>query len=297
MIKRLTFVLSIFFSFIISAHAKINITTFNGITYVENATVQELEELYKKHKYQRFHALDNNAYPAIFVKTLPSDFGDIKSQKYRNELFIRILTPLALKVNQELQNERNQLLKIESSLNKNQTLTEFEINRLDELAKKYDFFTRAKDLDRYKKQIANLKSRINIIPPSIFIAAAAMESNWGFSRVSLKANSLYKEKVWFTNEGLEPLENANDGYRFRIFNSLIDSMRSFALKFNSDINYQPVWFAREAKASTKDTLLGESMAYTLANSSNLPNFAGILTYTTAFYDLYSLDLGHLKIGE
>ena len=297
MIKHLFLYLFTYFSLIISAQAKINITTYSGLTYVENATVQELEELYKKHKYQRFHALDDNAYPAIFVKTLPSDFGDIKSQKYRNELFIRILTPLALKVNQELQNERNQLLKIESSLNKNQTLTEFEINHLNELAKKYDFFTRDEDQERYKKQITNLKSRINIIPPSIFIAAAAMESNWGFSRIALKANSLYKEKVWFTDEGLEPLENANDGYRFRIFDSLIESMRSFALKFNSDINYQPVWFAREAKASTKDPLLGESMAYTLANSSNLPNFAGILTYTTAFYDLYSLDLGHLKIGE
>lgn len=47
---------------------------FGGIIYVENATVQELEDFFKIHKYQRFRALDGDAYPAIFVRTLPRDF-------------------------------------------------------------------------------------------------------------------------------------------------------------------------------------------------------------------------------
>lgn len=276
---------------------KMKTSEFGGAIYVEDANVREVEELFKKNHYERFRALDNNEYPAIFLKTLPTDFQEIKSQKYRNELFIRILAPLAIKVNEEISNERNSLLRIERHYNENKKLTEEEISKLENLATKYDFFTRAKGNQRIEVQIENLKKRIDIIPPSILIAVAAMESNWGFSRTAKEANSLYKEKVWFTTEGLEPLENKEDGYRFKIFDSLLASMQSFALSFNSNINYTNVWQAREGFAARHGIIIGESIAYTLSQSSNLPNFAGILDYTTAYYDLLAIDMGHLKRGN
>lgn len=295
MIKKLKYIfllLSILISY--PTLAKINIESYGGNIYVERSTVEELEDLYKKHKYQRFHFLKEDYFPAIFVKSLPKDFQQIESQKYRNELFIRILTPLALKINEEIDNERSTLLRLERKYKENNSLTPEETEKLEELSKKYDYFTRLKNNRRIETQFKNLKTRIDIIPPSILIATAAIESNWGFSRVANVANSLYKEKLWYTTEGLEPLENKDDGYRFKIFDSLIDSMRSFAITFNSNINYATVWEAREGLRARRGKVFGESIAYTLAISSNLPNFAGILDYTTAFYDLYSLDKGKLK---
>ena len=276
--------------------AQMKVQEFGDTIYVENATVAELETLYKKNKYQRARALDNDEYPAIFPNTLPLDYQEIKSQKYRNELFIRMLAPLALKVNEEISNERNTLLRLERRYQQNKSLSPEENEKLEKLALKYDYFTRQKDKQRIETQIHNLKKRIDTVPPSILIAAAAMESNWGFSRVAKEANSLYKEKVWFTTEGLEPLENKEDGYRFKIFDSLLESMRSFALTFNSNINYEHVWQAREGYADRHGVVIGESIAYALSQSSNLPNFAGILDYTTAYYDLLAIDLGHLKRG-
>lgn len=296
MLKIISFILLACFIPKIS-YAEIKIKEYNGTIYVENATTQELEDLFSKHKYKRFRALDNDSYPAIFVKTLPLDFQEIKSQKYRNELFIRILAPLALKINEEILNERNALLRIEEAFKKNNTLTERELQKLENLAIKYDCFFRQKGEQKINSQIKNLKKRINTVPPSILIAAAAMESNWGFSRPAKLANSLYKEKVWFTNEGLEPLENKDDGYRFKIFDSLIDSMRSFALTFNSNINYEHAWMAREDMVERIGAILGENIAYSLSVSSNLPNFVGILDYTTAFYDLFAIDIGNLKRGN
>ena len=137
------------------SHAEIKIKKISGITYIENATTKELEEVFKQHKYLRFRALDNNEYPAIFLKTLPLDYSEISSQKYRNELFIRILTPLALKINEEIENERNQLLLIEKSFNQNNTLTEQELEKLEFLSKKYDYFTRSKDNNRIYKNKKN----------------------------------------------------------------------------------------------------------------------------------------------
>ncbi|MCM1322771.1 MAG: hypothetical protein NC218_01145 [Acetobacter sp.] len=296
MIKRLTFILTAVLCTVSSCLAEIKIREAGGILYIENATVKETEDLFSKHGYTRFLSLNDGAYPAIFLKTLPSDFQSIKSQKYRNELFIRILTPLALKINEEIANERNTLLRIERHFKENNTISKEEQNKLEELALKYDYFTRQTEINRIELQIDNLKLRINSVPPSILIAVAAMESNWGFSRVANKANSLYKEKVWYTNEGLEPLENKDDGYRFKIFNSLIESMRSFALTFNSNINYETVWNARANLLKRRNFTIGESIAYSLSTASNLPNFVGILDYTTAFYDFLALDMGHLKKG-
>ncbi len=289
-------IITLFCCHITNSYAQMKVQDFGGTLYVENATVSELEALYKKNKYQRARALDNDEYPAIFIKTLPIDYQAIKSQKYRNELFIRMLAPLTLKVNEEITNERNTLLRLERRYKQNKKLLSEEIEKLERLAIKYDYFTKQKGNTRIESQLHNLKTRIDNVPPSILIAAAAMESNWGFSRVAKEANSLYKEKVWFTTEGLEPLENKDDGYRFKIFDSLLESMRSFALTFNSNLNYSHIWIAREGYADRHGVIIGESIAYALSQSSNLPNFAGILDYTTAYYDLLAIDLGHLKRG-
>ncbi len=283
-----------FLLFSFSAKAEIISHEFNGILYIDETTVEELEQLFEKYNYRYFRGKLDNAYPAIFLKKLPKDFAQIESQKYRNEVFIRILAPLALKINEELSNERHTLLRLERSLERNKTLTPEENEKLEELAVKYDYFSRNNDESRAANLINHLKVRINVIPPSILIAVAAMETNWGFSRIAQEANSLYKEKVWYTNEGLEPLENKDDGYRFKIFDNLIDSMRSYALTFNSNISYQNVWDTRVEAAARQDKLIGESIAYSLAHASNLPNFVGILDYTTAFYDLFSIDIGHLQ---
>ena len=295
MIKRVLYLFLILEILItLPASAEMISREYNGTIYVEETTVKELENLFTKHHYLRFRALPNNEYPAIFVKKLPSDFNKIEQQKYRNELFIRILAPLALKINEEIANERASLLRLERSFKQSNALSEDEIKHLESLASKYDYFTRLKDNERIADQIDQLKIRINVVPPSILIAASAMETNWGFSRIAQQANSLYKEKVWYTNEGLEPLENKEEGYRFKIFKSLIESMRSFALTFNSNIAYFNVWGARKAAIDRQENLIGESIAYSLSVASNLPNFVGILDYTTAFYDLVQIDNGKLK---
>ncbi len=297
MIKKVIkiIMLLIFLCRVPNAAAEIKVHESGGMIYIENVTVTELQQLYAKYHYTRFHLLKDNAYPALFVKTLPSDFQEIKQANRRNELFIRILTPLALKINEEITNERSTLLRLERHYNQKGSLTAEEIKKLENLAAKYDYFTRMTGNERISTQLTNLKRRINIIPPSIFIATAAMETNWGTSRVAKLANSLYKEKVWYSDEGLEP-EHGEEDYKFKIFDSLIESMRSFALTFNSNIKYYPAWLTREQMIQRRDFLLGESMAYSLSASSNLPNFAGILNYTTAFYDLLSLDIGELKKG-
>lgn len=292
--KIFTLLLTVVVIFSTQAQADLIKRESSGNIYITQSTVAELEDFFTKHHYRRFNILPDNAYPRIYLTSLPTDYQDIPSQKYRNELFIRILAPIALKINEEIINERKRLLRLERKYATTGKLSTEENERLEELALKYDYFTKNKETGRTYDLIENLKLRINIIPPSILIATSAMETNWGSSRIAQEANSLYKENVWYTDEGLEPLENKDDGYRFKIFSDLTESMRSFALTFNSDKRFYHVWHARDIVIKKHSNTIGESLAYTLSTASNLPNFAGILDYITTFYNLYSIDIGHLK---
>ena len=142
--------------------------------YFENISIPELEELYIKNNSNYFIPRDNWEVPAIFLSQFPQDFYTIQNENRRNEIFIQILAPLALKLNQEILQERAKLEKIETIVQKGQTLTNKQQNWLEKTSEKYDVFTRLKGTKRTNLQISKLKEKIDIIPPSIMIAIAAI---------------------------------------------------------------------------------------------------------------------------
>ena len=75
--------------------------------------------------------------------------------------------------------------------------------------------------------------------PSILITGAALETNWGTSRIVKEGNSLYKTLIWHTNEGLKPIgEKEDDSYRIKTYPNIYTSMQEFALKINSSISFE-----------------------------------------------------------
>ena len=71
--------------------------------------------------------------------------------------------------------------------------------------------------------ISELKIRMDIVPVSIAIAQAAIESGWGTSRFALEGNALYGQWTWSDN-GLKPLESDGSNHkvmRFKILSASI----------------------------------------------------------------------------
>ena len=60
------------------------------------------------------------------------------------------------------------------------------------------------------KLFKNLKQRINVIPTSLALAQAIVESGWGQSRFALEGNAIYGQ--WTTNEqkGIVPEDRDED---------------------------------------------------------------------------------------
>lgn len=257
---------------------------------LKDVTVKELQAIYNKYGYSHYLIVKNAEIPPIFLEHFPTDFDKLPASDERNELFIRIVTPLALKLNQEIMAEREQMLELEKRYLAQKNLTKEEEQALEALAKKYDVFTRLKGEERIKLYFNQLKIKINQVYPSFLISIAAVETDWGSSRIVKEANSLYKELVWHTPEGLTPQgEDDDHTYKIRIFPNLYESMKSYALKFNSNISYEHARFLRDLRYRSEMVPSGKGVVHAMLFQSPLKNYIGILDYTITFYQLMLLD--------
>lgn len=258
--------------------------------YISNISVNELEEYYKKFGYVDYIYMPDWQYPPIFLNEMPKDFSQIEDASKKNNLFLRIIAPIALKINQDIKEEQHEIIYVLSRYEDNKEFSKEDMAYLDEKAKKYDIFTTMQGNTKYELYLEELHKKVDIIPPSILIGIAAIETNWGTSSSLELGNSLYKEKSWYTNEGLIPEGETEDpNYRIKTFNSLYDSMYSFALKINSFIDYTDFRFTRLLRREKNDSIHGRFAAHSFITSSPLHNYAGLLDYTITFYDLINFD--------
>lgn len=289
MIKKISLILCLVFSLIktpLAAPKEINL----GTTDTTN-----LQKIYDFYDYKNYLPLPNYEIPPIYLQSFPTDYKQITDEKIRHSLFIRILSPLAHKLNQEILAERQQVEEIEQDFKKNQDITPEQSQTIETLAKKYDIFTRLKGHQRNTFLLSELLFKIGQIPPSFMIAIAAMETNWGTSRIVKEGNALYKQLDWNTDQGLKPVgETEDDSYRIKTYPNLYAAMQAYALRLNSHYNFKTMRYMREQLQYFGRPLTGTTYAYTLIFNSPLKNYAGMLEYTIAFYELNIIDKSKLN---
>lgn len=271
--------------------------TAEGI-FVRNANLAVTEKIFADFGYNDYIYMPDWKYPPLFFENMPTDFNDLTDQSRRNRLFIRILAPLALYVNEKITLERYPLLQMEEKKDKGEKLSAEDCQKLEEMAIKYDVFTRMQGEDRCNILFNELLNRVDNVPPSFLIAAAAAESNWGTAREVALGNALYKQTVWYTDEGIKPLDDEDDSYRIKIYPTMLAAMEEYAQKFNIDVNFDHFRNLRRQRRNHSKPLRGNAMAYNMVRGSPLENYAGLISYIITFYDLVNIDeaeLGSVKM--
>lgn len=200
--------------------------------------------------------LDDSGYlsPVIFA-SFPHDIADLNDTD-RKRMFLHALAPTALVALAEVSQERAELLKIidrmdlesctldqllDGALEHNQCgLSRAEVDFLEELSAKYR-------TDHLKV----LLNRVDVVPLSLVLAQAAMESSWGASRFALEGNNVFGIWTW-GQHGMVPA-NREQGmtHRVAIYDSLLDSVRSYLLMLNRVGAYRTL---REIRRESRDPL-------------------------------------------
>ncbi|MCC9621168.1 glucosaminidase domain-containing protein [Thalassospira sp. MA62] len=206
-----------------------------------------------------FH-LDQSQYvPRVYIRRIPKGLGDLASVDERKHLFLRIILPLAMRVNEEIMARRERLLAIQSKSISGLPVSSADQEWVDQQMKRYRVT---------EGGIQALLERIDEIPTSLVLAQAAEESGWGTSRFARKGNALFGQWAWGDDNGIVP-KGREDGktHVIKSFNSLIDSVRAYARNINSHPAYQALRERRAALRAAGEPITGWDLADTLTKYS------------------------------
>ena len=285
--KIIIFLLFVFLPF--TAFSQPQMSEKHGAIYVESAEYAEVEELFSDYDYKDFGHRDLKI-PRIYLKSLPRDWENIEKSDDKNRTFIKILLPLIMKINEELDLERLSILNLQKKINKGQSLNDKERKFVEKKAEEYDVFTRNQEDVRYKIMLSELAEKVDELPPSFLIAVAGVYSDWGNSRLAIKANSLFREELWYSDEGIAPEGVVKADFTYRKFDSLEDSLRSYIHKVNSNITYRFVWAARSQMREIGTKVVGQQIITAMAYEGKLKNIVGMLDFNLSYYKLNKTDI-------
>lgn len=196
--------------------------------------------------------------PRVYIKRVPKGMRDLASADERKQIFIRIMLPLALRVNEEITARRDRLMAIQSKKYSGDQISAAEKEWVDQMMKRY----RVTD-----GGVTALLERIDIIPPSLMLAQSAEESGWGTSRFVRKGNALFGQWAW-DEDGIVPEDRAEGKtHVIKSFNSLIDSVRAYARNINSHPAYAELRTERAKLREGGEVVLGWDLADTLTKYS------------------------------
>ena len=187
----------------------------------------------------------------FYISLLPKDLSLIEDTKERKELFIKIVLPLILHENNKIEKDRKELFRVLAK----KSNTQEEKNWLKWKFKEY----KIKNSD-----ISELKIRMDIVPVSLAIAQAAVESGWGTSRFALEGNALYGQWTWSDN-GLKPLENVDGDHKVMQFKILTASIKAYKKNLNTHSGYMEFREARANLRSRNEKVTGLKLTQYLNN--------------------------------
>ncbi len=184
--------------------------------------------------------------PIYFTK-LPKDLKTLGDTSKKKELFIQIVLPLILAENKKILEDRNKLFKIlEKSFNS--------------IGERVWLKRRFKEYKIEDSDLAELKTRMDIIPVSLAIAQAAIESGWGTSRFALEGNALFGQWTW-GKKGIEPKQkDANKKFKILNFQILRASVRAYKNNLNTNNGYREFREARALLRQNDEKISGLKLA-------------------------------------
>ncbi len=176
--------------------------------------------------------------PRLVVEQLPGDLAALDSIDLRKSVFIKSLLPLLLLENERIAAEREKLIAIVERIGPpDATDTAF----LAELAERYD---------SGPGNLRELLRRVDVVPVSLALAQAALESGWGTSRGAKDGHSVFGHMRF----------GVDDEGRVRHFADLPTSVEAYALNLNTHRAYVEFRRARAALRAEGKPLDGHSLA-------------------------------------
>ena len=193
----------------------------------------DLNKYYKKNNFIPEILTQENIGHLPIISELPDDFSEIQDVPTKKKLFYLVTLPLIYNTNTSIMQERRMVINIEKKfarkeLNKNET------DEIIRLSKKYKLDYSEINTKLFRK----LKQRINIIPVSLALGQAIIESGWGQSRFATEGNALYGQWTTSEDKGIIPQDRDEDKTHAVLkFKNLSESVAAYMFNINTHQAY------------------------------------------------------------
>ena len=193
----------------------------------------DLNKYYKKNNFIPEILTQENIGHLPIISELPDDFSEIQDVPTKKKLFYLVTLPLIYNSNNSIMQERRMVINIEKKfarkeLNKNET------DEIIRLSKKYKLDYSEINTKLFRK----LKQRINIIPVSLALGQAIIESGWGQSRFATEGNALYGQWTTSEDKGIIPQDRDEDKTHAVLkFKNLSESVEAYMFNINTHQAY------------------------------------------------------------
>lgn len=188
--------------------------TFMFAKKASRAHLRPLEEGFHKSSLDTSLKSTETEIPRIFAAHLPAELGIMTNIKNKQEVFVGTLLPHILKYNEEILADRTYLIRLKRIVDSGNSLSLEQRLWLQDLAKRY-----------HLKRISfdELLKRVDIIPASLALGQAVVESGWGGCQYARKQNS--------------PFGLMRDKTQLMTFDSLYEGVKTYMNTLNKHPAY------------------------------------------------------------
>jgi Bax protein len=244
---------------------------------IEEIKISDSKHLEKVMKENDFK-LDKSAQsemqvPRTYVTNFPTDMRAVKDRKKKEKLFVGTLLPYILHENEIIKTERTHLLELKKAADSGKAL------------KHADRFWLSKLCDKYKMKKVDydeLLRRADIIPPSLALGQAIIETGMGTSHAAIKKHSPFGMTV---------------SQKVLAYKNIRESTAAYIRNLNSNNAYKSMrkkraQLRKEGKPVDGNALIGDMIAY-----CEFKNYAGQVRSAIKQNDLNKYDDVSLKPKE
>jgi len=216
---------------------------------VEISSAQALDEYFDTIGYNVIANPDIlKTIPRIRFTHIPDNWQPENSIPLKKSVFFRAMASAILQVNETILANHQRIQKLDRD-----HLSDDDREWLAGMMQKYKVTD--KQTDFTADEMMKLKRRVDIIPPSLALVQAAIESGWGSSRFAREGNALFGQ--WTTGEGLKA--QGSDA-RLAAFATPTKSVAAYCLNLNTHRSYTQFRHARAEMRQKGTTIDGVNLA-------------------------------------
>lgn len=209
--------------------------------------------------------------PRVYLETVPEKWGKTGSKEAavieKKRIFFRILAPIVLRINELIAVDRTRAKEIMEKRLAGEGVSFEDQTWLTETAVRYRVIK--SPADRFDSDLfPELLLRIDVVPPSLSLAQAAIESGWGTSRFASEGSSLFGQWSW--GKGMKPAEQRTESHgdhRMAAFGSTGEAAYAYALNLNTGDAYRDFRLKRSELRRQNLRISGNVLAETLIHYS------------------------------